>query len=63
MNIGQKIKEKRESKGLNQYQLSKSLKNLNQSQISKIEKGKRKVSAEELFEITKVLGIPTEEFI
>lgn len=63
MKLGQKIKKLRESQKLSQQELANKLKYLNQSQVSKIEKGDRKVTAQDLAKISKALSVTVDELI
>lgn len=63
MNIGNRIKDIRESQNLSQQDLANKLKYLNQSQISKIEKGDRKATAEDLIKIAKALDVTVEDIV
>lgn len=56
-NVGQKIKEARELKGMSQTQLAEEL-DLSFQQIQKYEKGKNRVAASRLFHIAQVLDRP-----
>ncbi|MFQ9514303.1 MAG: helix-turn-helix domain-containing protein [Eubacterium sp.] len=56
VNIGKFIKEKREAAGFTQEKLAKSCSLQHDSTLNRIENGNRKVTWEELGEISKVLG-------
>lgn len=61
--LGQRIKGLREAQKISQQELAIRLKYLNQSQISKIEKGDRKVTAQDLTEISKALDVAVDDLI
>lgn len=62
--IGQRIKEAREAKGLSQGEISSRLqKPLTATAISLYEKGERDISIETLAEIAKILNISMESLI
>jgi transcriptional regulator with XRE-family HTH domain len=61
--LGKQIKNTRQSRDISQSRLAEQLKYLNQSQISKIEKGNRKATAQDLIEISKVLGVTVDELV
>lgn len=60
LNVGNRIKNIRNSKGLSTYDLEK-LTNISQSTISKMENGKRSLDIKLLKEIAIALGIDLEE--
>lgn len=62
-NVGKRIKEIREQQSISQQALAERIKYLNQSQISKIEKGDRKVTAQDLIEIAEVLGVTVADLV
>ena len=53
--IQKKIKDRRKSLGLSQYELAKRTQKMNQSQISKIETENRKITIEDMAMIAKAL--------
>lgn len=61
--VGKRIKEIREQQSISQHALAERIKYLNQSQISKIEKGDRKVTAQDLIEIAEVLGVTVADLV
>lgn len=63
MLIGENIKQLREERKISQYELSMRIRFLNQSQISKIERGTRKVSAEDLTCIAEALQVEVTELL
>lgn len=63
IDVGKRIKQIRENRNISQLNLANQLKYLNQSQISKIEKGDRKVTAQDLIEIAKVLEVSVDEIV
>ena len=62
MSIAANIRAARISAGLSQQDLARRL-GLNQSQVSRIERGMRKVAAEELSEIAKSLGVTASDLL
>lgn len=61
--LGQNIKNIRQNKKIGQLELATRLKYLNQSQVSKIEKGDRKITAQDLIEIAKALDVTVDEIV
>jgi transcriptional regulator with XRE-family HTH domain len=57
--LSTRIKELREQAGLSQEKLAEEL-GINRIAVSQIEKGERKVSAEELAKISNVFHVPTD---
>lgn len=63
MQLGQQIRKLRQNKKISQQELADKIKYLNQSQVSKIEKGNRKVTALDLAEFSKALGVTVDELV
>lgn len=63
MSVYEQIRKIRLEAGLSQYDLADRIKILNQSQISKIEKGARKLHAEELTPMAKALGVDASKLL
>lgn len=60
--LGERIKKMREDIGFSQEELSKRL-GINRISLSQIEKGQRKITAEEIFKIAKIFNISPDNFL
>ena len=60
--LGQRIKELRESTGVSQQKLSELLK-VSRPTITQIEKGERKISADELIKLSEIFNLSVESLL
>jgi len=58
--LNERIRELRSSRGMKQSELAK-LVGMNQTQISKVERGERKLKADEVAKFAKALHVPIAE--
>lgn len=61
MNIGERIKELRESKQITQSYINHKM-NKSVGWLANIEKGRREISARELLEVAKIMRVSMQEF-
>lgn len=61
MNIGERIKELRESKQITQSYINNKM-NKSVGWLANIEKGRREISARELIEVAKIMKVSMQEF-